>query len=155
MLGNPLGGVVWATAMLKTFNGQNGMQMGPVEIPERPSRQMDGWLDDLLEASRVTQKKIERRRDVVDLRTIASEAADAVRIHAWDRLILRATAIPSTPGNMLIRISPIPPSNFDAVTTRSGMTIGRFAGTDASGLGDSTWVHILTMQRRPRTYRPL
>ncbi len=84
-LRNPLGAVVTATAMLKTLNGHNGTPMRPVEILERQSRQMARLLDDLLEASRVTQNKIELRRRVVDLRTIASEAADAVRSQMQDR----------------------------------------------------------------------
>ena len=84
-LRNPLGAVVSATAMLKTLNGQSGMQLRPVEILERQSRQMARLLDDLLEASRVTQNKIELRRRVVDLRTTAAEAADAVRTQMHDR----------------------------------------------------------------------
>jgi two-component system CheB/CheR fusion protein len=84
-LRNPLGAVVSATAMLKTLNGQSGMQLRPVEILERQSRQMARLLDDLLEASRVTQNKIELRRRVVDLRTMAAEAADAVRTQMHDR----------------------------------------------------------------------
>jgi two-component system CheB/CheR fusion protein len=84
-LRNPLGAVVSATAMLKALNGQHGMPTRPVEILERQSRQMARLLDDLLEASRVTQNKIELRRRVVDLRAIASEAADAVRTQMQDR----------------------------------------------------------------------
>jgi uncharacterized protein YggE len=39
-------------------------------------------LDDLLEVSRVTQNKIELRRRVVDVRQIATDAADAMRQNA-------------------------------------------------------------------------
>jgi two-component system CheB/CheR fusion protein len=77
-LRNPLGAVVTATAMLKDA-GQPDLQVRSVEILERQSRQMARLLDDLLEASRVTQNKIALRRRVIDLRTIAAEAADAVR----------------------------------------------------------------------------
>jgi hypothetical protein len=45
---------------------------------------------------------------------------------ATAQLMSRATSIPSTPGNMLTRMSPVPSSNFVAVTTWSGTTIGRF-----------------------------
>jgi two-component system, chemotaxis family, CheB/CheR fusion protein len=78
-LRNPLGAVVTATAMLKSTESPSGMQARTVDILERQSRQMARLLDDLLEASRVTQNKIELRRRVVDLRLIASEAVDAVR----------------------------------------------------------------------------
>jgi two-component system CheB/CheR fusion protein len=50
-----------------------------VETLERQSGQMARLLDDLLEASRVTQNKIELRRSVVDLRQVVKDAADAVR----------------------------------------------------------------------------
>ena len=42
-------------------------------------------LDDLLEASRVTQNKIELRKRRVDLREVTREAVDAVRSHAESR----------------------------------------------------------------------
>jgi two-component system CheB/CheR fusion protein len=45
----------------------------------RQSDQMARLLDDLLEASRVTQDKIELRRTIVDLGAVAKVAADAVR----------------------------------------------------------------------------
>jgi two-component system, chemotaxis family, CheB/CheR fusion protein len=84
-LRNPLGAVVSATAMLKATGSQNGNKTRTVEILERQSRQMARLLDDLLEASRVTQNKIELRRRVVDLRQIASEAAEAMRAQADDK----------------------------------------------------------------------
>ena len=70
-LRNPLGAVVTATAMLKAAESQDETHARSVEILERQSRQMARLLDDLLEASRVTQNKIELRRRVVDLRLIA------------------------------------------------------------------------------------
>jgi two-component system CheB/CheR fusion protein len=87
-LRNPLGAVVSAIAMLKGGGGggdQSGLSTRPVEILERQSQQMARLLDDLLEASRVTQNKIELRRRVVDLRTVASETADAVRAQMKER----------------------------------------------------------------------
>jgi two-component system CheB/CheR fusion protein len=76
-LRNPLGAMVTATAMLKDAGAD--LEARSVEILERQSRQMARLLDDLLEASRVTQNKIALRRRVVDLRAIAAEAAEAVR----------------------------------------------------------------------------
>ena len=78
-LRNPLGAMVTATAMLKESDVSE-RQPRTVEILERQSRQMARLLDDLLEASRVTQNKIELRRRVVDLRAIAAEAAEALRV---------------------------------------------------------------------------
>jgi two-component system CheB/CheR fusion protein len=78
-LRNPLGAVVTATALLKGADAPRGTPPHTVEILERQSKQMARLLDDLLEVSRVTRNKIELRRRVVDLRLIASEAADAVR----------------------------------------------------------------------------
>jgi two-component system CheB/CheR fusion protein len=77
-LRNPLGAMVTATAMLKETDAPQ-RQPRTMEIMERQSRQMARLLDDLLEASRVTQNKIALRRRVVDLRAIAAEAAEAVR----------------------------------------------------------------------------
>ncbi len=84
-LRNPLGAVVSATAMLKAADAHEHAHTRIVDVLERQSRQMARLLDDLLDASRVTQNKIELRRRVVDLRLIASEAADAVRPHARER----------------------------------------------------------------------
>jgi len=78
-LRNPLGAIVTATALLHE-GAAAGQDRGPViAVLERQSRQMARLLDDLLEASRVTQNKIELRRQVLDLRDIAGDAADAVR----------------------------------------------------------------------------
>jgi two-component system CheB/CheR fusion protein len=79
-LRNPLGAIVTATAMLRTDGGGGRIKPGRlVEILDRQSQQMARLLDDLLEASRVTQNKIELRRQVMDLAASARDAADAVR----------------------------------------------------------------------------
>src|SRR5687767_14267929 len=84
-LRNPLGAVVSATATLKATATADHAHSRSVDVLERQSRQMARLLDDLLDASRVTQNKIELRRRVVDLRLIASEAADAVRPQVRER----------------------------------------------------------------------
>ncbi|HET9767280.1 MAG TPA: chemotaxis protein CheB [Thermoanaerobaculia bacterium] len=78
-LRNPLGAVVTATAMLKHPQPPVGVHDRAVSVLERQSNQMARLLDDLLEASRVTQNKIELRRRTVDLRLVAAEAAEAIR----------------------------------------------------------------------------
>src|SRR5688572_2085306 len=84
-LRNPLGAVVSVTAMLKAADAQHHTHTRTIDVLERQSRQIARLLDDLLDASRVTQNKIELRRRVVDLRLIASEAADAVRPQVRER----------------------------------------------------------------------
>ena len=78
-LRNPLGAMVTATAMLKTGGTERLDRSHLLGILDRQSQQMSRLLDDLLEASRVTQNKIELRKSVVDLAGVATEAADAVR----------------------------------------------------------------------------
>jgi two-component system CheB/CheR fusion protein len=66
-------------------------------IVERQSLQMARLLDDLLEASRVTQNKIELRRRVLDLRPVASEAAEAVRASMQERGLSFEAVLPDEP----------------------------------------------------------
>jgi two-component system CheB/CheR fusion protein len=78
-LRNPLGAMVTATSLLKA-NGAASPPAGKfVTILERQSQQMTRLLDDLLEASRVTQDKIDLKKTTLDLNGVVSEAADAIR----------------------------------------------------------------------------
>ena len=81
-LRNPLGAIVNATSLLK--GDGDGASLAPkagpiIAILERQSKQMARLLDDLLDASRVTQNKVELRKQVVDLRAVVRDAADALR----------------------------------------------------------------------------
>jgi two-component system CheB/CheR fusion protein len=98
-LRNPLGAIVTATSMMKnqtpknqTTKGQTSTKAAPadqapegpvadrlLEVVDRQSQQMTRLLDDLLEASRVTQNKIDLKTRVIDLRTVIKDAAEAVR----------------------------------------------------------------------------
>jgi two-component system CheB/CheR fusion protein len=78
-LRNPLGAIVTATALLKSSDGAE-LRPRLHDVLERQSQQMAHLLDDLLEASRVTQNKIELRTKVFDLRTAIQEAVDAVHV---------------------------------------------------------------------------
>ncbi|WP_394846583.1 response regulator [Pendulispora brunnea] len=78
-LRNPLGAIVISTALLKETPPDGEAREKLVQILERQSQQMARLLDDLLEASRVTQNKIELRKQIVDLRSSVRDAADAVR----------------------------------------------------------------------------
>jgi two-component system CheB/CheR fusion protein len=75
-LRNPLGAIVTATDALK--NRRESRHPALVDVLERQARQMARLLDDLLEASRVTQNKIELTRSVLDLRTVVKDAIEAV-----------------------------------------------------------------------------
>jgi two-component system, chemotaxis family, CheB/CheR fusion protein len=96
-LRNPLGAIVSATALLKSDGGIRKDPSRLVGILERQSQQMARLLDDLLEASRVTQNKIELRRRIVDLGTVARDAADAVRSQLDAREIKLTVDIESRP----------------------------------------------------------
>jgi two-component system CheB/CheR fusion protein len=78
-LRNPLGAIVTATTLLKTQRSSKQKAGRLIDILERQSQQMARLLDDLLEASRVTQNKIELRKRVVDLRSVIADAVDAMR----------------------------------------------------------------------------
>jgi len=78
-LRNPLGAIATATAMLRADGSPRLDRARLLDVLDRQSRQMARLLDDLLEASRVTQNKIDLRRRLVDLCAVAEEAADAAR----------------------------------------------------------------------------
>ncbi len=85
-LRNPLGAIVTATGLLRS--GSPSAQKNParlLDVLERQSQQMARLLDDLLEASRVTQNKIELRKTVVDLRSIIRDTVDALRAQVDSR----------------------------------------------------------------------
>jgi len=78
-LRNPLGAMVTATSLLRA-NGAASPEIGKfVTILERQSQQMTRLLDDLLEASRVTQDKIDLKTTALDLNEAVREATDAIR----------------------------------------------------------------------------
>ncbi len=95
-LRNPLGAIVTATSLLKADTAPQPPRR-LLDIVDRQSRQMARLLDDLLEASRVTQDKIELRKDVVDLGAVAREAAEAVRTTAEARGLELRVEIDSGP----------------------------------------------------------
>jgi two-component system CheB/CheR fusion protein len=96
-LRNPLGAMVTAMAMLKA-DGHTGHDRGRfLEVLDRQAHQMTRLLDDLLEASRVTQNKIELRKRIIDLALVARDAADAIRFQIEARGIRFTTAIERGP----------------------------------------------------------
>ena len=94
-LRNPLSAIVTATALIK--NGKPEGRDKLVEVVDRQSLQMARLLDDLLEATRVTQNKIELKKTVLDLRAVVREAADAAQNLFSSRGIEFETDLPSRP----------------------------------------------------------
>ncbi len=78
-LRNPLAAVVNAATLLHRAQGNQDAQSHALKVIERQSQQMTRLLDDLLEVSRITQNKIELRRQVIDARAVAMEAVTATR----------------------------------------------------------------------------
>ncbi|MEP6652184.1 MAG: chemotaxis protein CheB [Myxococcales bacterium] len=98
-LRNPLGAIVTATALLTVDNAASGAPgtapsgAAAEQLPalaqrrrdrflailQRQAQQMTRLLDDLLEASRVTQNKVELKKHHIDLNTVVKDAVDAVR----------------------------------------------------------------------------
>jgi two-component system CheB/CheR fusion protein len=99
-LRNPLGAIATAIALLWTATEQPERQAKMLGVLERQTQQMSRLLDDLLDASRVTQNKIELRKEVVDLRAVVKDAADAVRTMMETRGISFDVRLPQTPLNV-------------------------------------------------------
>jgi two-component system, chemotaxis family, CheB/CheR fusion protein len=78
-LRNPLAAVVTTLTLLRKQSHDELASGKALDIIERQSQQMARLLDDLLDVSRVTQNKIELKRQIVDLRVVAKDACDAVR----------------------------------------------------------------------------
>jgi two-component system, chemotaxis family, CheB/CheR fusion protein len=78
-LRNPLAAVVAATEVMKGDPSKIAEQPQLVEVLDRQSHQMARLLDDLLDASRVTQNKIELRKIQLDLRSVVEDAVAATR----------------------------------------------------------------------------
>lgn len=78
-LRNPLGAVQNGLRLLRHDNIDGATREQTQCMLERQSSQMAHLLDDLLDVSRIEQGRVELRRTVLDLRTTAEEAVDALR----------------------------------------------------------------------------
>ncbi len=76
-LRNPLAAVVTATELMKGSSSE--IKPALITVLDRQSQQMSRLLDDLLDASRVTQNKIELRKTHLDLRSVVEDAVAAAR----------------------------------------------------------------------------
>lgn len=78
-LRNPLGAVLNATYVINLMKDVAPMLSEATAVIQRQALQMARLLDDLLDVSRVTQGKIEMRREVLDVCTLVGDAVQAVR----------------------------------------------------------------------------
>jgi len=78
-LRNPLGAVLNATYLFDRNQNVPPLLEEATGIIQRQALQMARLLDDLLDVSRVTQGKIEIRKEVVDLGTLVEDAVQAVQ----------------------------------------------------------------------------
>ena len=78
-LRNPLGAVLNATYLINLMKDVSPMLSDATAVIQRQALQMARLLDDLLDVSRVTQGKIEMRREVLDICTLVGDAVQAVR----------------------------------------------------------------------------
>ncbi|MBW3624592.1 MAG: response regulator [Armatimonadetes bacterium] len=78
-LRNPLAPILNAAEVLKTHGTSPSMVERVQAIIERQTRHMARLVDDLLDVSRITQGKVELRKERVDLAAVISQAVQAVR----------------------------------------------------------------------------
>lgn len=78
-LRNPLGAVLNAAQLLSHDRGNRESMNVAAEVIQRQGRQMARLLDDLLDVARVTQGKIDIRKEVIDLADLVEDAVEAVR----------------------------------------------------------------------------
>jgi two-component system CheB/CheR fusion protein len=81
-LRNPLMGLLTAAHILKDSSSTVAARERSVEVINRQSQQMARLLDDLLDVSRMRRDRIEMNKELVDLRTVAEAAMDAIRPQA-------------------------------------------------------------------------
>jgi CheY-like chemotaxis protein len=80
-LRNPLAPIIAAAELLR--RGASGPAIAHIEIVERQARHLDRLVGDLLDVSRVTTGKVNLRLSAVDLREVASKAAEMARPSMW------------------------------------------------------------------------
>jgi two-component system CheB/CheR fusion protein len=95
-LRNPLSAIVSASKLLA--DGHVEESTLAANVISRQSRHMARLLDDLLEASRVTQNKINLDRRIVDVRPIAKEAVEAVKASFAERGIMLGVTLGDAPA---------------------------------------------------------
>jgi PAS domain S-box-containing protein len=78
-LRNPLAPIRQAAVIARSASATPAQQRWSLDVIERQVGHMAVLLDDLLDVSRITRGKLELRREVTNLRTVADAALEAVR----------------------------------------------------------------------------
>lgn len=94
---NPLSAIVNATRLLQRSGGDAHALGRAAEVLEHQSRQLTRLLDDLLDIARISEGKIELRKQIVDLRQTAREAAESVAAQLAQRCLTLAISLPEMP----------------------------------------------------------
>jgi two-component system CheB/CheR fusion protein len=84
-LRNPLGAVLNATQVLAHQDVAPEAARMACDVVSRQARQMARLLDDLLDVARVTQGRIDIRKEVVDLSELVGDAVEAIRARLDER----------------------------------------------------------------------
>jgi len=100
-LRNPLAAMVNAIALLQRASAGSPLQTESIGVIGRQSRQMTRLLDDLLEVGRITQNKIELRKQVVDAGSVIREAASVVRDKLEMHQVSLSMEVPDEPTPVL------------------------------------------------------
>jgi two-component system CheB/CheR fusion protein len=103
-LRNPLSAIVNAGVLLHSDSASEATRKKGLSVIERQSKQMTRLLDDLLEVSRITQGKIELRRQVIDVRAVANDALIALR----ERFSSRGLELSATLGEQPVWVEADP-----------------------------------------------
>jgi two-component system CheB/CheR fusion protein len=147
-LRNPLSAIVSATGLLKADSAGTGPRC--IEVLDRQTQQMARLLDELLEASRVTENKIELRKQALDVNVVVREALEAVRsqFEARDLEVSRELAQEALPVhgdparlqqvvvNLLANAAKYTPAggHVRVVTTREGDVVSIKVIDDGAGI---------------------
>ncbi len=104
-LRNPLAPILNALQVMKLSGGQEAQAMAPLrEMMERQAHNMTRLVEDLLDVSRINSGKIELRKKVVNVVTLARQVAEASRAFIEDRRHCLTLSLPAEA--ILLEVNP-------------------------------------------------
>ncbi len=104
-LRNPLAPILTGVELIKQISGHSATIDNAIEIIERQSRQMSLLIDDLMDASRVSQGNFELRKHVVQLDDLVREAVDTCRPSIDEAKHKVTMTLPAQP--VWVRVDPL------------------------------------------------
>ncbi|MES2661390.1 MAG: PAS domain S-box protein [Verrucomicrobiota bacterium] len=129
-LRNPLAPIRNATEILQNPAATPEDQNRARQLIARQTENMSRMIDDLLDVSRITEGKIELRRQVVKLQTVLTSAAEVAR-HSCD-----------TNGQKLVVSLPEDPVFVDADSTRLEQLFGNLLSNACKYSGSGSDIHL-------------